>query len=81
MKRSLIFAGLSLFLLSACGTASVVTEEGAEQSSSSSVSVPVEQAPAVDEAAAQSSVSSVAEADQVPEVDATVDAEGNVVVE
>ncbi|MDO8468413.1 MAG: hypothetical protein Q7S29_01505 [Candidatus Peribacter sp.] len=62
MKRSMIFVGLSLFLLSACGTASVV-EGGTEESSSSS----------------SSSISSADQ--QVPEVDATIDAEGNVVVQ
>ncbi len=70
MKRSMILAGLSLFLLTACGTASVVTEEGAEQSSSS---VATEQVPV--EGAAQSSVSSVAAVDADAAVDGSVVAE------
>lgn len=72
MKRSLIFAGLSLFLLSACGTAVPATEEGAQQSS---VAAPIEQAPVVDEASSESSVSSVIAVD----ADAAVD--GSIVVE
>ena len=72
MKRSLICAGLSLFLLSACGTTVPATEEGAQQSS---VAAPIEQVPVVDEASSESSVSSVVAVD----VDAAVD--GSVVVE
>ena len=71
MKRSMVLAGLSLFLLTACGTASVVTEEGAEQSSSSVA--PTEQVPA--EGDAQSSVSSVVAVDADAAVDGSVVAE------
>jgi len=62
----MILVGLSLFLLSACGTAVPATEEGAQQSS---VAAPIEQVPVVDESSSESSVSSVDEA-EVPAVDA-----------
>lgn len=63
----MILVGLSLFLLTACGTTVPATEEGAQQSS---VAAPVQQqVPVVDESSSESSVSSVDEA-EVPAVDA-----------